>query len=150
MEFRQRHQLNRPGVSLIEVLMVIAVIGTISAWGLSGYAASRQHAEVTKESARLESAVREAQSRSMTAQSGHPWGVSCRGQSFDIFAYDGGTESISQAFSSGVTCPAGDMVKFAKLTGQPITAADLRLSVQGHDVVRLSIGPAGAITIQNL
>ncbi len=149
MEPRQRHQLTvlRPAFTMIEVLVVLAILGIILAFGAPGYAQQQQRATITKETDRLVSLLREAQSRSLNAEDGLAWQLVCTGSTVTLKTVE---DSYATAYDfPKVQCASGT-VQFQKLTGLASGANALTLQVHGQAVKRVIISATGTMTTETL
>lgn len=156
MEFRQRYFVSRPGLSFVEVLMVIGVIAILASVSIGGFVASRQRAAVTNQASVAETFIREAKSRAMTARDGQSWGVICDGGSLRTVSFSGNfvtslrTDDNRLPFASNVTCQTGTEVGFTKLTGQPQADVNFTLFARGTAFKRISIVAPGVITVSTI
>lgn len=145
MESRQRHHLIRPGFTLVELIVVMALIGAIAAFTLPGFAESRQRAEISKESNEMLSLVREAQSRSMSASGGTSWKFVCHDSTVTIEPVGIPSMIVTHTLSS-VTCPAVT-VEFQKLTGRPTVPTTVQLVNHGGTVKNIIISATGTLSL---
>lgn len=145
MEFRQRPQLTRSGISLIEALLTIGIVGAIASWGLTGYAQTRERGIITQATAQLESAIREAQARSIHADRGSAWSLECHGRQVVVTTIDHAA-TITRALPGDLQCPEGEQVHFTKLTGLPESPAELHVTAHGRPVKVCIVSIAGTIT----
>lgn len=148
MELRQRYQLTRPGLSLLEVVLIIGVVAIVASFSVRGYAATQQRSRVTKEANQLVSALREAQSRAQTAQSSQGWNLTCDGDVLRLAPLSGGTPETT-VLNAGITCDAAN-VSFTKLTGLPTSSASFTLRDHGQAVRRVDVSSGGVVTTLSL
>ena len=81
------------GFTLLEVLIVVAIIGTLGAAGVAYYRNYAQNVEVSTASSLVASALKNARSRAMTGQDERKWGV----------RFVNGTQDYYELFSTPTT-----------------------------------------------
>ena len=153
MELRQRHQLiKRSGFSLIEVLLVMGVLGIITAVSFTGYVSARRRAAIAKEASGAETVIRQAMHRALTARNGQNWGVVCQGDRLQTFSYTPVTRTDAEItrLASGVRCQGNAEVRFQKLVGVPETASTFVMQADGNAFRQIDISLAGVVTASTL
>ncbi|MFA6553598.1 MAG: type II secretion system protein [Patescibacteria group bacterium] len=148
------HRTEQNGFTLIEVLIVVGIVAVIATFGSMSLAASRERAQTRSTGDSVVQLVREAQSRSMTAQNGRAWGLRCQLNTIILFSYTSTQPELTPettVLPQGYSCSIEHgPVQFEKLTGASLSATSIVLEVQGHDLSKVDIAISGQITSVNL
>lgn len=150
MEFRKYYINNRSGLTFIEVLIVVSVLGLLLAVGVSQLGTSRRQAVLKQESIKAAQFVRETQNKSLSASNGTGWGVTCSGSTLTRFTLPNPEPQITEtvALKAGVSCTSSVAeLHFEKLTGEPNTEATLRVSSVGLTDRVITVRQPGTISL---
>lgn len=145
---------SRKGFSLVEALLVIGIVGAVAGMSAQAVVRSRQRAALTTESEIVLQALREVQSRSLTAHGGSTWGFTCAGSAWQRFALDGdgaevGRETFPIASPQRCTISQPD-VRFAKLTGIPAVDVAITITSPGVGEKRIAVIAPGTFALTTL
>ncbi len=131
------------GFSLIEVLLVVAIMGILAALGTSSYFGYLKNVEIDSVSREIVSVLREAQGRAMAGDSGKKWGVHfVNGDDdyYELFStatdYSGGTAGAATYLRPGVEfvvpSPGGSLdVIFSRISGTTAATSTVVISSAG-------------------
>ncbi|MBI5405187.1 MAG: hypothetical protein HY976_03075 [Candidatus Kerfeldbacteria bacterium] len=146
MELRQHHL---KGFTTFEVLIVIGMIGLLSALGVAGYVRAHQRASLTAQTERVATVLRQAQGNAQTAVKGRVWGVRCTGSTLERYSVDGAVTAtdVQYQLASPVRCSGTFEVRFAKLTGRPSDNVDFIVTDDATSK-KVTVQKAGTIVAQ--
>lgn len=157
MELRQYRHLARPGFTLSELLVTVAITALIAGLGVTALSSSRRQATERSSIARVTAALRDGQSRAQAVRNGSAWAVRCNGTTASLFPYSRVVGMSAQpteppesvTFPAGVRC-VGNEARFQKLIGRP--AAETVWTVEGPTgtIARLRVTIGGAIEMETL
>jgi prepilin-type N-terminal cleavage/methylation domain-containing protein len=156
MEFCQHfitRKTSQAGLTMVEVLLVVAVVSIMAAYGSSGLMASHKRAQQKTAGEFVMTVVREAQSRSLAAQGGNGWAIQCPGDNtiLDIDYTAGVPQPQIFSLPSGYSCTATvNPIRFQKLTGIPEADSVISLSSNGQVVQQIEVKRPGLISFINL
>ena len=134
------------GITLVEVLVTIGILGILSGISVTALAQTRERAKISAVAENTAAIVREVQNLAISAHQGTSWGLYCDNDEIIKF---GGTEETTK-LSPGFTCLTANDIEFKKLTGWPETEEDLILFYRGEEVKKLEIRKPGKIDIVNI
>ena len=144
--FSRKHQ----GVSLIEVLMVISIIGILSGISVSGYFYYKKNSELDLSLWQVANMLRKAKANSVSVVEDDQWGV--RIEKDGVIVFRGGNFSERDASFdsvvalSGITEVSGvSQISFTKFSGLPSTSGSITLS-SGLQTKNIQINAAGIIS----
>lgn len=160
-----RHIRHRSGVTLIEILVVMALVVVFGAISLLGLVGRKNKTEVESTAQKIAAALREAQSNSMSQASGTSWGVrfwNTAGTPPFLVMFTGSSYSSSGEYGGRVrlsdkvayvtsTLPSGSYkdIIFDQITGKPSVATSVGVAVAGGGMSStISISSAGLINLQ--
>jgi prepilin-type N-terminal cleavage/methylation domain-containing protein len=138
------------GFSVIEVLVVITAISLIAGVAAISMAKGKAETQGYTEAEKIAQIIREAQSRSETAELGSVWSVRCNVNSVDLLSLN--PEIVQETYDLPVrfTCSASGDISFDKLTGIPAQDYDLYLLHSGVNDYRIEIKIPGTVKIISL
>ena len=129
------------GFSLLELLIVIAIISLLGSMGMGFYRGYVKEVEIKSASKMIESDLREMRAKSMIGESGYKWGVSfvksASGDYYITFSTDGtnSTTTATTTLSAGITfsdpTTGYKEVIFNKISGTIPTATTTSITVEG-------------------
>ena len=132
-----RHRTLQRGFSVIEVLVVAALLGMLAAIALSGFGNLARHAALESATHNLYTALSEARSATLASEFGEQFGVRIEEDRFIRFrgaAYNPAAATNDIVFFSGVTVTTtlagGPTIMFAKQTGTTTNSGTITLTHQ--------------------
>lgn len=142
------------GFSLLELLIVVAIMAVLLAAGGGFYRGFGKSVELSSTSQMIASDLRQMQSKSMIGDGGYKWGVrfvkSAGGDYYLLFSTDGinSTTTETTTLSSGIrfSDPASGFkdVIFGKITGTTTAATTMSITLEGI-VATTTISALGTI-----
>jgi len=142
--------------SLLETLLVLALIIVLFGLGIFAYRNFYQSATLDSTAQEVVSALREAQQNAMSGKDDASWGVQFLADRYTLFAGSDAASSTNKravlldqamTFTALNFSQAGDSISFQKLTGDALSYGSLKLvfrEAQDSSQV-ISISRAGAI-----
>lgn len=138
------------GLTAIELLTVISIIGILTAIGVPSYAAMQKHVALNNAAQEIVDALRVAQNRAISSQDATSHGVhfeadhyvSCTG-TCDPVSYDETHTLNGPSICAGV----GSNIVFTRLTGTT-AAQTITVGNTCGDVKTIVVDPIGRITLQ--
>ena len=152
------------GFTLLEVILVIAILAIISTISFSYLGGFKTSSELDETAGQIVGKLREAQSKAMTGEDGKKWGVhfdnAGSDSSYDFFSttnsYASGSAIVETIYlthlAQGVTfsMPAAGQsvdVIFSKITGVPAVAQNVVISLQ-NSTKTIIVETSGRIHVQ--
>lgn len=153
------------GFTLLEVILVLAILATVSAIGFSYLGGFKSGADLDETTNQVVGKLRETQQKAMAGEDNKKWGVHFYNDNtdatlsyYEIFSgndYAGGT-IVEKIYLTSLavdarfdTPPAGQSVDiiFSKITGAPASAQNIVISLQGV-IKTINIETSGRIHTQ--
>jgi Tfp pilus assembly protein FimT len=121
--------MNR-GITIIELLLVIAIISTLGIFSASFYAKFLTQNAVENTQNQLVNSFRKAQIYSMMGKQNGVWGVRYTTSPKEITLYLSGNSAFDETYqvNSNITVSDFTDILFAKVTGLPSTTATITIS----------------------
>lgn len=152
------------GFTLLEVILVLAILATISAIGFSYLGGFKSGADLEETAGQIVGKLREAQNKAMAGEDNQKWGAHFDNTGadpfYEIFStntdYAGASAVVEKIYLTSLAAdvkfdmPAGGQsvdVIFSKITGVPPSAQDIVINLQGATKT-ISIETGGRIRIQ--
>ena len=147
---KKNYLRSKRGVSLIEVITVIAIIGILSGISVSGYFYYKKSSELALNVQQTANMIRRAKANAVSVVSDSQWGVNIEKNKITVFrggSFSGRDTSFDEAVSiSGVDDVSGTtQIIFTKFTGLPPAASSVTLA-SGSENKSLQINEAGTIS----
>lgn len=138
------------GITLIEVIVVIGIIGILVSISTSTYNSFKAHENLQISTAGVVEGIRHAQTNAQIGKGDSDWGVKILPFSILIFkgsSYSGRDPSADQTlkFSGGVVASGSDEIVFLKLTGATDDAGTITLT-NSYGTQEILINEKGTLT----
>ena len=140
--------MNNKGVSLVELLLVVAIIAIVASLSVPFYRSFQIEEQLNTVSKDALQVLREAQNKSITAQEDSAWGVHFSSTSPDFGTFQGILfaayyhDNYNVPPSITISTDFGEDIYFEKLTGNPSSA--------GVVTIEDNIGGSKTITISDV
>ncbi len=134
----------RPGLTMIELLVTIGVIGIVAATTVPAYASMRNSVGLSSAARQLVSTLREAQNKSITSQDNAQFGVKFDSGAKTYTLYRVNPALDLQKVSVGLPITATNATVFNRLTGQ---ATPTTITLGTGNTKTITISATGLITI---
>ena len=147
---KKNYLRSKRGVSLIEVITVIAIIGILSGISVSGYFYYKKSSELALNVQQTANMIRKAKANAVSVAEDSQWGVNIENNKVTVFkggVFFGRDTSFDEAVSiSGVDGVSGiTQIIFTKFTGVPSVTGSTTLA-SGSENKSLQINEAGTIS----
>lgn len=133
------------GFTLVEMMVVVAIIGIMAAIVGGNYQGARQRARLEDEAQKVTGFLEEARSNAVAAREGRRFGVEVGSGQYRLFSLDDNDVASpplkSESLPSGMNLSSGRVV-FGKLTGIPETTPTVNLE-DDHYYIEIKITQAG-------
>lgn len=135
------------GISIIELILVIAIIAIIGATTIPAGSAFLVRNQLKNTTNELVSSLRTAQINTLNGKEDRQWAIEVSGSSIKMYAV--GDSSFDQTFSvpSSISITQATIV-FDKLTGNPDAVATLTLSSNTGDSNTVSVNQVGTVNVE--
>lgn len=140
------------GVTIIELLLVIAIISTLGVFSASFYARFLTQNEVENTADQLVGSLRKAQIYSMMGRQNGSWGVKYTESPKKITLYLSGNSAFDGDFSvnSNVNLSGFTDILFAKVTGLPSPSGPTTITISGgNNSKTININTQGVVSRTN-
>lgn len=147
---RRPSVINAAGFTLIETLIVIAIVTILAGLGMTTYSTWRQRSMVSAATMTTAQALHQAVMNSQTARQDSGWGAVIEATGVTIYAGPSyvsriaGSE-IRSPFPATVTITGDTAYSFAKRTGRPLSPGSTTITVRS-DTNTVSVNALGTIT----
>ena len=141
---------SKKGVSLIEVITVIAIIGILSGVSVAGYFYYKKNSELALNVQQTANMIRKAKDNAVAVASDSQWGVNIESSKVTVFkggSFSGRDTSFDEVVTiNGVTGVSGTtQIIFTKFTGLPPAASSVTLA-SGPENKSIQINEAGTVS----
>ncbi len=133
------------GFTMMEMLIVIAVLGILGTMAFTGYQASRRHAALDSQADVLVGMIRDTQRLSIAAEKGASWKLQCAGDTVSQYAVPSAVPERTVTMSELVVCTGSTDVAFAKLTGAPMATATFVVTMPDVGTKTITVTEAGSV-----
>ncbi len=138
------------GFTLLELILVVSVLGLLTALAIPAYASFRRNVALTNYADEIVSALRTAQNRSSTSQGGVVHGVHLTTNQYCLFTGSTFSTCTSPSYQLHgditITSGTGDAI-FSRFTGAPAAPATIVLQVTGGPSKTITIDISGRISV---
>lgn len=140
----------RRGFSLMEMIVVIAIIGVLASLSFTGYNVFKTRTTLSSATAMTAQAIRQASLNAQNGRRDSVWKVDVTNAGTVIYAGSSYAEriigsEISTTFSSALTVSGTATYTFAKLTGRPMTPGTTILTFNTSSS-NINVNALGAVT----
>ncbi len=141
------------GMTLIEVLLVIGLLGTIVALAIPFYQSFQVTSELDNTTHEIISALRLAQARAMASENFEAHGVHFEAMNFTVFSGDQFDANDPENFTTeisgtlSINAETADLI-FAKISGLPEKTSQVIISANSGDQRLISINELGVVNEQ--
>ena len=137
MSYRKSHHVTEFGFTLVEMLVVVAVVATVAALGFSAFYSTNVAQALEKDTARVVASIERARSLTLSSSAHRQYGVHVEANKVTIFP--------------GASYSSGNVENQLELLTTPVNISSYALSGGGSDIVfdRLTgkTNNAGTITV---
>lgn len=138
---------NQEGVSLIELILVIAIIALIGATSIPAGSAFLVRNQLRNKTYELVSTLRTAQINSLNGKEARQWGVEISASAIKLYAVDNSAFDQTYLIPGSISITS-DTIVFDKLTGNPDSPASLTVSSNVGDSYQVSVNEVGTVNVE--
>ena len=148
--------LNKRGFTLVETLIVLAIIAILSAVAVRSYYLLREKQSIQKDADSIVSVIEDAKNMSLNRKNDSSYGVNFSSSTVTVFAgatYANGNKISTYNLESNVTISAlaltssSTEIDFAKITGAPNATGSIILSTPSYSKI-VTIYGTGIIEVK--
>ena len=141
----------RRGFGLLEVMLTIALITTITGMSIPLYRSFQTHNDIDIAAGTIAQTLRRAQVLSQSVEADSTWGVKVGSGQITIFKgadFAGRDNSFDELYdiSNGVFHSGVDEIVYTKLVGAPSVAGDVTLTSPDNEQKTISINSKGLVS----
>lgn len=137
---------NKVGFTLIEILVVVAILGVLGALSYPFYSRLIMQNTVSDAANNLAGSLRKAQSYAMASKDGSNWGVKYLGTNIILLRESTSTNFDTYNILPGIQIAGPDHIIFSKSTGLPSVTGTFTIS-GGNNTVSVSLNSEGVASV---